>query len=147
MKIALATRDATDAATLARSLRDLQIDVLTMTHIGIRSDVVEDGTLAENASKKAHHVAKSFVHGWVMAVALAPEVDSISLSLLLETLEALPPQARWRTFNVAIAVISPDGEEWSYEGKMRGTAAEKALILSYHGPLFNEVYKLLAEFR
>lgn len=119
-----------------------------MTQIGIRTEAVEDGaTLAENASRKAHHVAKSFVHGWVMAVALLPETAGESVSSLVEKLKTMPPQAQWRTFNVAIAVISPDGEEWSYEGQMRGTLVGESLCISYHGPLFNDVYKLLAEFR
>lgn len=140
MKIILSTRNPSKALQIKEVFNDMEVSILTLAEAGIEGEAVEDGkTLEENAFKKARY-AKEKANGdfWLMAD---------DTGLFIQALNGEPgiKAARWagekastdeiteyclkrlkdvsnRTavFRTIVALISPDGEEYTFVGEVEG---------------------------
>ena len=115
-------------------------DVTSADEAWVFEDVVEDGqTFAENALKKAQFVARE-TGQWAVAddsgiciAALdgAPgimsarwaESDDDKINLTLEKLKDIPEKERHARIEAALALVSPDGREWVFDGRVDGQIA------------------------
>ncbi|XOU94823.1 MAG: RdgB/HAM1 family non-canonical purine NTP pyrophosphatase [Candidatus Kerfeldbacteria bacterium] len=118
--------------------------VITASEAGILEDVVEDGkTFEENALKKARFV-NSKTKEWSMADDSGLCVDALDgrpgiysarwagenatddeiLSKLIDELKDVPQEKRTAVFNSAVALVSPDGKEYTFSGHINGSIPE-----------------------
>ncbi len=144
MKIVLASQNKKKIIELRAILSQClpEIEVLSLSDVGITEDIVEDGaTFAENALIKARAAAKSGYIGvgddsglCVEALGGAPgiysaryagshadgwEGDDANLSLLLKNMQGI--EDRRAAFRCAIACVFPDGSEpMVCEGSVEG---------------------------
>lgn len=137
-KLVLATQNPGKLIELQQMLVDLDIEVLSALQAGVTDDVVEDGeTFEANALKKAREV--SAVCGlWCVAddsgicmdaLDGAPGVftarwagEGASDEVLIDhTLEVMKDKENRRAcFRCCAALVSPDGEEWVFDGEVWG---------------------------
>ncbi len=116
------------------------IEVITAVEAGVTEDVVEDGkTFEENALKKARFVNKE-TKQWSMADDSGLCVDALDgrpgiysarwagenatddeiLDKLMVELKRFPQEKRTANFNSAVALVSPEGKEYTFSGKING---------------------------
>ena len=144
MNIILSTRNPSKADQIREVFVGSQIRVLTLIEAGIGGDAVEDGsTLKENALKKAlfaweHANPKSWVMAddtglFIDALNGAPGVRSSRWAGDSATTEAITKYTlkqlervtdRSATFETVVAVISPEGEQHFFSGKVHGKILE-----------------------
>lgn len=144
MKVILATRNPSKAEQIRAIFRDLPISILTITDADIKGDAIEDGvTLQENALKKALFVYKQIQpKTWVMAddtglfinaLNGAPGIkssrwageDANTEQIMEYTLRLLKDtKDRSAVFETAIAVISPEGDQRFFNGRVQGHILE-----------------------
>lgn len=158
MKLVLATNNQGKVRELRELLKDLPIEILSLQDFPDLPEVEEDGdTFQENALKKAREVA-----GYTGLLAMAddsglevdylkgapgvysarfagePKNDEANNEKLLQLLEGVPEKQRTGRFRCAIALCTPDGEEYVVEGTCEGvvgTSLEGAGGFGYD-PLF-----------
>lgn len=160
--IILATGNVNKAVELKDMLGD-DYEVKTMREVGLNPDIVEDGsTYEENALIKVHAIAPDLKGKNVIIMADdsglsvdaldgAPGIYSARYAgehvtyddnnqKLLAAMKDVPDGKRGASFNCAIAMILPDGEEWTGRGVVRGTIAHELLGETGFGydPLFIE---------
>lgn len=141
--IVLATTNQGKAKEFAVLLQGLSVEIETLKDYPEIGDIVEDGqTFKENALIKARTVAKAIGKlavaddSGLMVDALdgAPGIysarfagedknDAKNTAKLLALLQDTPQEARGAQFCCAIAIVLPDGREYTTEGICRGEIA------------------------
>ena len=145
MKIVFATRNAGKIIEMRTLLDDLDIRILSLDESGIFEEIEEDGkTFEENALKKAKFVAQK-AGEWAIAddsgiclkaLGNAPGVltarwagdDSSDKNLVKHTLEQMkdvPEGERQAYFESVIALVSPDGKKYVFQGRVDGIVAKE----------------------
>ncbi len=140
MKIVFATHNPGKVQEMRDLLSDMSIEVMSADEAGVKEDVVEDGkTFEENARKKAQFVAKK-TGMWavaddsgvcIRALDGAPGVRSARwagegagdegiVRYTLAQLKDVPEGKRDAWFETALVLVSPDGKEQVFHGKMEG---------------------------
>ena len=140
-EMVLATGNKGKLAEFQRLLEGLDIQVHSMKEYPQIGDIVEDGTtFAENALKKARAVCNATGKpaladdSGLMVDALdgAPGIysarfageghdDAANNAKVLELMKDVPDENRGAQFFCAIAMVLPDGREYTVEGFCRGT--------------------------
>jgi XTP/dITP diphosphohydrolase len=144
--ITIATGNPDKVSEIKEIIDNRAIDWKTMSEAGFTDDIVEDGSsYIANALIKARTV-HSAVGGWVLADDSGLSVDVLDGApgiysarfagetasykdkiACLHALLAPWPQQKWQAaFVCAIALISPDGQEWTVEERSSGMIAARA---------------------
>ena len=141
MKLVFATHNSGKVKEMTALLADLDIEVLSADAAGVTEDVEEDGkTFKENSVKKARFVSQKSGE-WAVAddsgvciAALdgAPGVmtarwagpgasDEQLVAHTLTQLTDVPEGKRQAWFESCVALVAPDGREWTFSGKVQGS--------------------------
>ena len=146
MDIILATRNSSKAEQIKAIFAGLPISILTLTEAGIEGQAIEDGkTLGENALKKALFVWKEtcytmaddtglFINALggkpgVMASRWAGETATTE-QIMLHTLKMLKGKInRQATFKTVVALVTPKGKQYFFEGNVEGHILQKPRCL------------------
>ncbi|MDR1243779.1 MAG: XTP/dITP diphosphatase [Endomicrobium sp.] len=139
-KIILATTSKYKEEEIKSLLKDLDIEVMSMTSFDKYPKTREDGkTLEDNAIKKAKEAAK-FFNSWVLADDTGLEVDYLNgapgiftaryagkecsfqdnIKKLLYVLKDVPFEKRTARFRTVIAIASPSGQLYLSTGEIYG---------------------------
>ncbi|MDR1523372.1 MAG: XTP/dITP diphosphatase [Endomicrobium sp.] len=139
-KIVVATTSKYKQEEIKSLLKDLDIEVMSMTSFKEYPKTIENGkTLQENAIKKAKEAAK-FFNSWVIADDTGLEVDYLNgepgvltaryagehcnfadnIKKLLNALIDVPFEKRTARFRTVIAIASPTGQIYLSEGEIYG---------------------------
>lgn len=140
MKLVFATHNQGKVAEMRALLAALNLDVITADEAGVTDDVAEDGkTFEENALIKARFVAKKsgewsvaddsgicidalgcapgiFTARWAGPGASAEQI----VAHTLEQMKDVPEGKRTAWFESYVALVAPDGREWTFTGKING---------------------------
>ncbi len=140
MVLWVATRNKDKIIEIKRILKDFNIDIYSLLDINEKIDIIEDGSsLRENALKKAEALFR-LKKGWVIGEDTGLEVEALNgkpgiysarysggdykenrLKLLNEMKGMKNRNARFKT---VIALISPDGKKYFFEGIVNGKIGE-----------------------
>ncbi|MDR1926642.1 MAG: RdgB/HAM1 family non-canonical purine NTP pyrophosphatase [Endomicrobium sp.] len=144
-KIILATGNLHKAEEIISLLKDLNIEIIPMTHFPKYLKAIEDGkSLEENAAKKATKASKFFKE-WTIADDSGLEVDYLdgapgiysaryagekctyhdNNKKLLAALDGVSEEKRTAKFKTVIALSSPDGKICLAKGEIFGTIANR----------------------
>ncbi|MDB5188323.1 MAG: non-canonical purine pyrophosphatase, rdgB/HAM1 family [Candidatus Kaiserbacteria bacterium] len=148
MEVILSTRNPTKIKQIQAVFADSSIKILSLDEVGISGEAIEDGTtLGENAFKKARYAYdNSDKSRWCMADDTGIFIASLNnepgiyaarwagegastedtMAYALKRLEG--QQDRSATFKTFVAVVSPEGVEYSFEGAVEGTMRESANV-------------------
>lgn len=139
-KLIFATHNIGKIKEMQQLLADSGIDVLSAQQAGVTEDVVEDGeTFTQNALKKARYVA-SETGEWAVADDSGITIDALDgrpgvytarwagegagdeqlVSYTLEQLKDVEESRRGASFHSVVALVSPQNEEWTFEGTVEG---------------------------
>ncbi|MFZ5365044.1 MAG: RdgB/HAM1 family non-canonical purine NTP pyrophosphatase [Patescibacteria group bacterium] len=148
MKIIFATHNQGKVKEMKEILNDSKIffEIITLDEAGIKDEIVEDGkTIEDNALKKAREISKK-TGEWaigedsgifITALDGLPGVktarwgdeDGINHERLyeycLDQMINVPAGKRQASFETALALVSPDGNEWMFKGQIDGVIAEQ----------------------
>ncbi|MBQ6302721.1 MAG: XTP/dITP diphosphatase [Clostridiales bacterium] len=145
-KLILATSNKDKAREIAEILKDTPFVVTTMKEEGFDPDIVEDGsTFEENALIKARTVHELAGNAYVMADDSGLCIDALDgapgiysarfcgedstypekFKKIFEMLKAVPEEKRTAKFVCSIAVVRPDGTEFTVRGEICGVLHEK----------------------
>lgn len=140
MKIVFATKNKGKLKEIRAMCAGSGIEIIGSQEAGVDGDVVEDGaTLEENALKKARFVFNA-IHGWTAGedtglfidalggepgiyAARWPGPDGNHAVYALERMKDVPEGKRAARFATVVALISPAGEEYIFEGSIEGSIA------------------------
>ncbi len=141
MQLIFATHNPGKVIEMQAMLAGLPITVQSADNAGVHEDVVEDGvTFAENALKKARFVSQK-TGQWAVADDSGLSIDALDgapgvfsarwagegasdadlIQHTLDELQGVPEHRRSAWFESAAALVSPDGQEWVFTGKIDGT--------------------------
>ncbi|MDR2617179.1 MAG: XTP/dITP diphosphatase [Endomicrobium sp.] len=157
-KIILATTSKYKEEEIKSLLKDLDIEVMSMTSFDKYPKTIEDGkTLEDNAIKKAKEAAK-FFNSWVIADDSGLEVDYLNgepgvfsaryageegpfqdnIKKLLYVLKDVPFEKRTARFRTVIAIASPSGQLYLSTGEIYGiiNLTEKGQYNFGYDPIF-----------
>ncbi|MBI4599448.1 RdgB/HAM1 family non-canonical purine NTP pyrophosphatase [Candidatus Uhrbacteria bacterium] len=141
--IVLATKNNGKLKEIRVLLAQSGIDVLCAEEVGVAEEITEDGkTLQENALKKASFVFER-VHGWTAGEDTGLFIDALDgepgihtarwlgeggdhVAYTLERMKGIPPVRRAAHFTAIVALISPEGKEFFFEGRVDGHILEAA---------------------
>lgn len=142
MKIILSTRNPSKAEQIKAIFAGSPISILTLSDAGIEGEAVEDGTtLQENALKKALFVHQSS-KTWGMADDTGLFIDALdgipgvraarwagetatTEEITRHTLKQLEGASdRSATFETVVAIVTPEGKQHFFSGKVRGKILE-----------------------
>ena len=147
-KLILATSNKDKARAIAEILSDTPFVVTTMKEEGYDPDIVEDGkTFEENALIKARTVHALAKGAYVMADDSGLCIDALDgapgiysarfcgedstypekFAKIFEMLKDVPEEKRTAKFVCSIAVVRPDGSEFTVRGEVRGVLHEKPM--------------------
>ena len=158
-KLILATSNKDKAREIAEILSDTPFVVTTMKEEGYDPDIVEDGkTFEENALIKARTVHALAEGAYVMADDSGLCIDALDgapgiysarfcgenstypekFAKIFEMLKDVPEEKRTAKFVCSIAVVRPDGSEFTVRGEVCGVLHEKPMGDSGFGydPIF-----------
>lgn len=140
MQLIFATHNPGKVVEMRAILAGLPVDVLSAEEAGVHEDVLEDGvTFAENALKKARYVSQR-TGQWAVADDSGLSIDVLDgapgvfsarwagenasgeelVSHTLKELAGVPEHRRTAWFETAAALVSPDGQEWTFSGRVEG---------------------------
>ena len=144
MNIILSTRNPSKAEQIKAVFAGMPISILTLSEANISGDAIEDGkTLKENTLKKARYaMGYAKQGGWAMADDTGlfihalngePGIESArwigkyvsteeTMRYCLKRLDGI--QDRSAYFETAVALISPKGEEYFFDGRVQGKLIE-----------------------
>lgn len=140
MKLIFATYNLGKLKEIKEILPDFEI--LGLDDVGIKEDIIENGkTFAENALIKARCVSKK-TGEWtsaddsgicIDALGGAPgiysarfaETDEDKIKLTLEKMKDIQEEKRQAYIEASIALVSPEGKEFVFNGRVNGTIAEE----------------------
>jgi XTP/dITP diphosphohydrolase len=144
-RIVVATRNVGKMREIRACLADLPIELTSLAELPEMLELDEPfDTFLENAAHKARLVAKA-TGLWALADDSGREVDALAgwpgpwssraagegasdadrIALLLERLAGVPAASRTARFVCALALASPSGEVWEWEGRCEGVVAEE----------------------
>ena len=147
-KLILATSNKDKAREIAEILKDTPFVVTTMKEEGFDPDIVEDGsTFEENALIKARAVHELAKGAYVMADDSGLCIDALDgapgiysarfcgedstypekFARIFEMLKDVPEEKRTAMFVCSIAVVRPDGTEFTVRGEIHGILHEKPM--------------------
>ena len=147
-KLILATSNKDKAREIAEILDGTPFVVTTMKEEGFDPDIVEDGkTFEENALIKAHAVHALAEGAYVMADDSGLCIDALDgapgiysarfcgedstypekFAKIFEMLKDVPEEKRTAKFVCSIAVVRPDGSEFTVRGEVCGVLHEKPM--------------------
>ncbi len=147
-KLILATSNKDKAREIAEILSDTPFVVTTMKEEGYDPDIVEDGkSFEENALIKARTVHALAEGAYVMADDSGLCIDALDgapgiysarfcgenstypekFAKIFEMLKDVPEEKRTAKFVCSIAVVRPDGSEFTVRGEVRGVLHEKPM--------------------
>ena len=147
-KLILATSIKDKAREIAEILSDTPFVVSTMKEEGFNPDIVEDGkTFEENALIKARAVHALAQNAYVMADDSGLCIDALDgapgiysarfcgedstypekFAKIFEMLKDVPEEERTAKFVCSIAVVRPDGTEFTVRGEVCGVLHEKPM--------------------
>lgn len=147
-KLILATSNKDKAREIAEILSDTPFVVTTMKEEGYDPDIVEDGkTFEENALIKARTVHALAEGAYVMADDSGLCIDALygapgiysarfcgenstypeKFAKIFEMLKDVPEEKRTAKFVCSIAVVRPDGSEFTVRGEVCGVLHEKPM--------------------
>ncbi|PWJ71151.1 XTP/dITP diphosphohydrolase [Ruminococcaceae bacterium R-25] len=147
-KLILATSNKDKAKEIADILSDTPFVVTTMKEEGFNPDIVEDGkTFEENALIKARAVHALAPSAYVMADDSGLCIDALDgapgiysarfcgedstypekFAKIFEMLKDVPEDQRTAKFVCSIAVVRPDGSEFTVRGEVCGILHEKPM--------------------
>ena len=147
-KLILATSNKDKAREIAEILSDTPFVVTTMKEEGYDPDIVEDGkTFEENALIKARAVHALANGAYVMADDSGLCIDALDgapgiysarfcgenstypekFAKIFEMLKDVPEEQRTAKFVCSIAVVRPDGSEFTVRGEICGVLHEKPM--------------------
>ena len=147
-KLILATSNKDKAREIAEILSDTPFVVTTMKEEGYDPDIVEDGkTFEENALIKARTVHALAEGAYVMADDSGLCIDALDgapgiysarfcgenstypekFAKIFEMLKDVPEDKRTAKFVCSIAVVRPDGSEFTVRGEICGVLHEKPM--------------------
>lgn len=147
-KLILATSNKDKAREIAEILSDTPFVVSTMKEEGFDPDIVEDGkTFEENALIKARAVHALAQNAYVMADDSGLCIDALDgapgiysarfcgedstypekFAKIFEMLKDVPEEERTAKFVCSIAVVRPDGTEFTVRGEVCGVLHEKPM--------------------
>ena len=147
-KLILATSNKDKAREIAEILSDTPFVVTTMKEEGYDPDIVEDGkTFEENALIKARTVHALAKGAYVMADDSGLCIDALDgapgiysarfcgenstypekFAKIFEMLKDVPEEKRTAKFVCSIAVVRPDGSEFTVRGEVCGVLHEKPM--------------------
>ena len=147
-KLILATSNKDKAREIAEILEGTPFVVTTMKEEGFDPDVVEDGkTFEENALIKARTVHALAKGAYVMADDSGLCIDALDgapgiysarfcgedstypekFAKIFEMLKDVPEEKRTAKFVCSIAVVRPDGSEFTVRGEICGVLHEKPM--------------------
>ena len=147
-KLILATSNKDKAREIAEILSDTPFVVTTMKEEGYDPDIVEDGkTFEENALIKARTVHALAEGAYVMADDSGLCMDALDgapgiysarfcgenstypekFAKIFEMLKDVPEEKRTAKFVCSIAVVRPDGSEFTVRGEVCGVLHEKPM--------------------
>lgn len=147
-KLILATSNKDKAREIAEILKDTPFVVSTMKEEGYNPDIVEDGkTFEENALIKARAVHALAKNAYVMADDSGLCIDALDgapgiysarfcgedstypekFAKIFEMLKDVPEEQRTAKFVCSIAVVRPDGSEFTVRGEICGVLHEKPM--------------------
>ena len=140
MRLIFATHNPGKLAEMKTILAGLPFEIESASEAGVVDEVVEDGlTFAENALKKAREIAKQ-----TNALSIADDsgicIDALNgapgvftarwagegasddqlVAHTLEQMRSVPEGNRTAAFVCVAALVSPDGREWTFEGRVNG---------------------------
>ena len=141
MRLVIATHNKGKIIEIKKILGKLNLELLGMDEVGIADEIIEDGkTFTDNALKKAEYVARK-IKGWSVADDSGISVDALDGApgvysarwagqdvsdqeipiRLLDRLSKVPLDRRQATFISSVALVSPEGRHWLFEGKVEGS--------------------------
>lgn len=145
MRMVLATGNMKKLEELQRILEGLDVDLVPMTDLGIEGAEETGETFTANALIKARAVVEET---GLPAIAddSGLEVDALNgepgvhsaryagderdddanNEKLMQELAGLPEEMRTARFVCVIALVTPDGHEWTVRGEMEGTITDEA---------------------
>ena len=147
-KLILATSNKAKAREIAEILEGTPFVVTTMKEEGFDPDIVEDGkTFEENALIKARTVHALAKGAYVMADDSGLCIDALDgapgiysarfcgedstypekFAKIFEMLKDVPEEKRTAKFVCSIAVVRPDGSEFTVRGEICGVLHEKPM--------------------
>src|SRR3989344_3571174 len=148
MKIVLSTNNPSKAEQIKAVFVGSSVSILTLAEAGIEGQGIEDGnTLQENALKKAVFAHEQRPDIWAMADDTGVFIDALNGKPGVDTADwhGQPAKTddvdlvtRWilgelkdvkdrcATFETVVAIVSPDGKEYFFDGKVRGKILESA---------------------
>ncbi len=147
-KLIIATSNKDKAREIAEILSDTPFVVTTMKEEGYDPDIVEDGkTFEENALIKARTVHALAEGAYVMADDSGLCIDALDgapgiysarfcgenstypekFAKIFEMLKDVPEEKRTAKFVCSIAVVRPDGSEFTVRGEICGVLHEKPM--------------------
>jgi len=147
-KLILATSNKDKAREIAEILSDTPFVVSTMKEEGFDPDIVEDGkTFEENALIKSRAVHALAQNAYVMADDSGLCIDALDgapgiysarfcgedstypekFAKIFEMLKDVPEEKRTAKFVCSIAVVRPDGSEFTVRGEVCGVLHEKPM--------------------
>ena len=147
-KLILATSNKDKAREIAEILSDTPFVVTTMKEEGYDPDIVEDGkSFEENALIKARTVHALAEGAYVMADDSGLSIDALDgapgiysarfcgedstypekFAKIFEMLKDVPEEKRTAKFVCSIAVVRPDGSEFTVRGEVCGVLHEKPM--------------------
>ena len=147
-KLILATSNKDKAREIAEILKDTPFVVTTMKEEGYDPDIIEDGrTFEENALIKARAVHALASGAYVMADDSGLCIDALDgapgiysarfcgedstypekFAKIFEMLKDVPEEKRTAKFVCSIAVVRPDGSEFTVRGEICGILHEKPM--------------------
>lgn len=141
MKLIIASQNQGKIKEIKSILKSLDIEILTARQIGITEEAIEDSiTFEENSLKKARFISKKSGQ-WaiaddtgicIRALNNAPGVlsarwagDKDLAQYTLEKMKNIPKNKRQAYFETAAVLFSPDGQYWTFNGKIDGQIIQK----------------------
>ncbi|MFA6197816.1 MAG: RdgB/HAM1 family non-canonical purine NTP pyrophosphatase [Patescibacteria group bacterium] len=146
MKIIIATRNEGKMVEVKQILSDLPVKLVALKDIDIKIDINEDGqTIEENALTKARQVCDA-TNEWVISEDSGLYIQSLDgqpgvltarwagdganeeqiIEHAIKQTRALNQDRRQAYFESAVALISPDGQEWVFTGRTEGCLTHTA---------------------
>jgi XTP/dITP diphosphohydrolase len=140
MRLIFATHNPGKLQEMKSLFAGLSFEIESAREAGVLTEVIEDGvTFSENALKKARSIAKDTnalsvaddsgicidaLHGdpGVYTARWAGEgaSDEQLIQHTLEQMRSVPEGQRSASFVCVAALVSPDGREWTFEGRVNG---------------------------
>ncbi|MFH1404615.1 MAG: RdgB/HAM1 family non-canonical purine NTP pyrophosphatase [Patescibacteria group bacterium] len=161
MKIVFATQNEGKLKEMKDLLSNLDIETIGALEAGVTEDVEEDGeTLAENSLKKARFVSKQ-TGQWAVADDTGLFIEALGGQpgikasrwvgedrshenyhrFTLEKIKDVPDENRGAYFETVVALVTPDGQERVFSGKLHGRITKEPRGHVRKGRPYDEIFQ------